>query len=49
MTAACAAIWLADNSRCGDGFILGDGCPNPIWERLDVLVDGRVGSKSPAL
>ncbi len=48
MTAAWAAIWLADISRCGAGPGLGEACPRPICERLDVLVDGRVGSNKPA-
>jgi hypothetical protein len=48
MTAACAAIWLADNSRCAD--IGGDGCatPRPRCDRFDVEVDGSVESNMPA-
>jgi hypothetical protein len=36
-------------SRCGVAAGLGEVFARPMWERLDVLVDGRVGSKRPAL
>lgn len=45
--AACAAIWLADSVVLDP-----EACPPwlmPIWERLDVLVEGRLGSNSPGL
>jgi hypothetical protein len=47
MTAACAAIWLADISR-RVGASFGEDCANPTFERLEVLVEGRVGSNMPA-
>src|SRR5690242_1531996 len=35
-------------SRCGTGPGFGDEFVSPRWERLDVLVDGRLGSNRPA-
>jgi hypothetical protein len=35
-------------SRCGEGLGFGDECVWPRLERLEVLVEGSVGSKRPA-
>lgn len=39
-------MWLADMSRCAVGPSLGESAWN--WPRLEVLVEGRVGSNRPA-
>lgn len=46
MTAACAAIWLADKPPVAgpEAWLLG---PIPTCDRLEVLVEGRVGSNMP--
>ncbi len=45
MTAAWAAIWLADNAPCG-------GCccwDMPTCDRFEVVVDGNDGSNMPCV